>query len=182
MKVVQTPFQGLLIIEPTVRSDSRGHFFESYNRRDFGAAGIELTFVQDNQSRSTKHVVRGLHFQVPPQAQSKLVRTLQGRILDIVVDLRHKEPTFGKSFSIELSAENHKQLLIPVGFAHGFSVLSEYAEVFYKCDTYYSPEHERGLSYSDPALGLDWGLQGASPIVSDKDKSLPRLADLQPFF
>lgn len=182
MKITPTPFEGLRIIEPHVRGDLRGHFFESYNRRDFLAAGIDIEFVQDNQSRSRQGVIRGLHFQVPPQAQTKLIRVLHGRIVDIVVDLRRNQPTFGKVFSIELTADNHLQLLIPKGFAHGFSVLSPWAEILYKCDAYYSPAHDKGIQMADPSLGIDWGLGEWVPIVSDKDKVLPRLSEIPIYF
>ena len=165
-----------------MHGDTRGYFFESYSLRDFTEAGMRTTFVQDNQSRSRYAVVRGLHFQVPPEAQAKLVRTLQGSILDVVVDLRRSQPSFGRSFAVELSSDNQRQLLIPRGFAHGFSVLSEYAEILYKCDAYYNPAFERGISYNDPALGIDWGLGDRQPVVSEKDKALPRLSDIPDFF
>jgi dTDP-4-dehydrorhamnose 3,5-epimerase len=176
LRVIQTGFNGLLIIEPKVHEDARGYFMESYNNRSFVEAGIDVEFVQDNQSRSSYGVIRGLHFQVAPYAQTKLVRVLTGTILDVVVDLRQNEPTFSKSFSVELSGENRKQLLVPKGFAHGFAVKSKTAEVFYKCDQYYSPGYERGINYADPELMIDWQLSPADIIVSDKDKLLPRLS------
>lgn len=182
MKAVKTEFEGLWIIEPVVFGDSRGYFFESYSKKAFEAAGIHKTFVQDNQSRSRKNVVRGLHFQIPPVDQAKLVRTLQGRILDVVVDLRKSQSTFGKTFTIELSSENQRQLLIPKGFAHGFSVLSDQAEILYKCDAYYSPAHERGIYFADASLNIDWGLEAGIPIVSEKDKALPKLAEIPVYF
>lgn len=182
MKVTQTPFEGLWIIEPIIHGDARGYFFESYNQRDFASAGMPMTFVQDNQSRSRQGVVRGLHFQIPPHAQTKLVRTLHGNILDVVVDLRRNQPSYGKSFSLEISADNQKQLLIPRGFAHGFSVLSPWAEILYKCDDFYSAEHDKGIQLSDPALGIDWGLGLLPTIISEKDKTLPKLADIPNYF
>jgi dTDP-4-dehydrorhamnose 3,5-epimerase len=182
IKVTKTPFDGLCIIEPAVHGDSRGYFFESYSHRDYVEAGIPMTFVQDNQSRSRQGVVRGLHFQIPPHAQTKLVRTLFGNILDVVVDLRKDEPTYGKSFSLELSADNQKQLLIPQGFAHGFLVLSPWAEILYKCDAYYSPTHDKGIQLNDPALDINWGLSSLPTIVSDKDKALPLLSTIPDYF
>ena len=177
VKAITTGFNGLLVLEPKVHADSRGYFMESFNKRDLLDAGIDVDFVQDNQSRSSFGVIRGLHFQVPPFAQIKLVRVLSGTILDVVVDLRQNEPTYSKSYSVELSGENKRQLLVPRGFAHGFAVLSKTAEVFYKCDQYYRPDHERGINYSDPELSIDWKLNADHVIVSDKDKLLPRLSD-----
>lgn len=171
IKVSNLP--GLYIIEPKVFEDRRGYFFESYNKKIFDEMGHNLTFVQDNQSKSTYGVIRGLHFQIAPYAQTKLVRVLEGIILDVVVDLRKGSPTFGKSYSIELSSENKRQLLVPKGFAHGFSVLSETAVVFYKCDEFYYPEYERGLLYNDHALSIDWKIERGKETVSAKDKLLP---------
>jgi dTDP-4-dehydrorhamnose 3,5-epimerase len=182
MKVTPTPFAGLLIIAPRVFTDTRGHFYESYNKRKFDEQNMAFDFVQDNQSRSLRHVIRGLHFQIPPHAQTKLVRALSGKILDVVVDLRREQPTFGKSFKLVLSAENRLQLLIPKGFAHGFSVLSDDAEVLYKCDDYYQPEFEKGIRYDDPALAIDWEVDPLKAIVSDKDLALPLMSGgLLPF-
>src|SRR5688572_25267884 len=147
LKITASGFEGLLVVEPKVHEDSRGYFMESYNKERFFEAGIEVDFVQDNQSSSEFGVVRGLHFQIQPYAQGKLIRVLTGTILDVVVDLRKGETTFGKRFSLELSGENRKQLLIPRGFAHGFAVLSKRAEVLYKCDQYYRPAYERGINY-----------------------------------
>lgn len=169
MPFSETGIPGLLIFEPKVFQDSRGHFFESYNTQTFLQQGINIKFVQDNQSKSCYGVIRGLHFQNPPHAQSKLVRALAGRILDVAVDIRTGSPTFGKVFAIELSAENKKQLFIPAGFAHGFSVLSEVAEVMYKCDNYYNKESEGGIIYNDPALNIDWQIPADKAIVSEKD-------------
>lgn len=177
MTITTTPFEGLLILSPQVFSDSRGHFYESYNRRKYDEKGMAFDFVQDNQSRSVHNVIRGLHYQVPPHAQTKLVRTLEGRILDVVVDLRRNQPTFGRSYSVELSSENKLQLLIPKGFAHGFSVLSDSADVLYKCDDYYQPEFERGIRFDDPSLGIDWQVDMLMAIVSNKDKILPLLSE-----
>lgn len=173
MPFTPTTFPGLIIIEPASFEDSRGYFFESYNERSFAENGIQMEFVQDNQSRSFYGVIRGLHYQLPPHAQTKLVRVLSGVIIDAVVDLRTGSPTFGESFCIELSAENKKQLLVPKGFAHGFSVISEMAEVMYKCDTYYHKESERGFLYSDPALNIEWQIPADKAVVSDKDQLLP---------
>lgn len=179
MPFTETGFPGLLIFEPKVHGDESGYFFESYNQNTFAAAGIHYQFVQDNQARSSFGVVRGLHFQLPPHAQTKLVRVLEGRILDAVVDLRTGSPTEGKIFTIELSAENKKQLLVPKGFAHGYSVLSPTAEVMYKCDEFYTPQSEGGILPTDPALGIDWGVPAAERMIAAKDRALPVLADLK---
>ena len=169
MPFFKTEFRDLLIYEPVVFNDSRGYFFESYNANTFAADGVNIKFVQDNQARSTYGVIRGLHFQLDPNAQTKLVRALSGNILDVVVDVRKGSPTYGKAFSIELSAENKKQLLVPKGFAHGYSVLSETAEVMYKCDAFYAKQSEGGLLYNDPKLAIDWGIPADKAIVADKD-------------
>ena len=176
MPFFKTEFAGLLIFEPAIYKDSRGYFFESYNEKTFLNENIDLRFVQDNQSSSSYGVVRGLHYQLSPHAQTKLVRVLTGTIVDIAVDIRKNSPTFSKVFSIELSAENKKQLLIPPGFAHGFSVLSERAEVLYKCDDFYDKESETGIRYDDPQLGIDWKIPVDKIIVSEKDQQLPLLA------
>lgn len=173
MQVENTGFEGLKLITPGVFKDERGLFFESYNVKRFEDAGLHYHWLQDNQSFSFKGVIRGLHFQKPPNAQAKLVRVLSGRILDVVVDLRSSEPTFGQYFSVELSDENKIQLLIPRGFAHGFSVLSETAEVFYKCDGLYHKESESGIIYNDPVLKIDWQVSEEVSIVSEKDRILP---------
>jgi dTDP-4-dehydrorhamnose 3,5-epimerase len=175
MPIIKTEFPGLIIFEPTVLKDSRGYFFESYSERVFNAEGITARFVQDNQSKSSYGVLRGLHYQLNPYAQTKLVRVLSGKILDVAVDIRKSSPTYGKAFSIELSAENNKQLLIPKGFAHGFSVLSETAEVMYKCDEFYNKESEGGILYNDPSLNIDWQIPADKAIVSDKDLQQPLL-------
>ncbi len=174
MKVVPTDFKDLFILEPTVLRDARGYFMESYNKHTLLKAGIDITFVQDNQSRSSKDVVRGLHFQRPPFAQTKLVRVLSGKILDIVVDLRKKEPTYGKTLAVELSGENNTQLLVPKGFAHGFLVLSDSAEVFYKCDEFYHPEADAGIHFT--SADVQWP---ENPLVSPKDLVLPHIEKTQ---
>jgi dTDP-4-dehydrorhamnose 3,5-epimerase len=162
--------------------DSRGYFFESYNAGIFKEQGITVRFVQDNQSSSNYGVIRGLHFQLPPHAQTKLVRVLYGKILDVAVDIRKGSPYYGKAVCLEISAENKKQLFIPPGFAHGFSVLSERAEVFYKCDALYNKESEAGIYFNDPALDIDWKIPVDKIIVSDKDKTLPVLAECKNSF
>ncbi|HYH15059.1 MAG TPA: dTDP-4-dehydrorhamnose 3,5-epimerase [Flavisolibacter sp.] len=168
---------GLIVCEPTVFCDSRGYFFEAYNQTLFQKNGIDLNFVQDNQSRSSQGVIRGLHYQLNPHAQVKLVRVLEGAILDVAVDIRKGSPTFGKHFSIELSADNKRQLYIPAGFAHGFSVLTETASVLYKCDQSYNKESEGGIRFDDPDLNIDWKMDLSQAIVSPKDLELPSLKD-----
>src|SRR3982750_62075 len=169
MKFIETGFAQLLLFEPKVFGDSRGYFFESYNEKTFAENGIKIKFIQDNQSKSSYGVIRGLHFQKNPHAQTKLVRVLSGSILDVVVDLRKNADTYGKCYAVELSAENKRQLLVPKGFAHGFSVLSETAEVLYKCDAFYHKQSEGGLSYNDPKLSIDWRIPADKAIVSEKD-------------
>ncbi|MEJ7611180.1 MAG: dTDP-4-dehydrorhamnose 3,5-epimerase [Ferruginibacter sp.] len=175
MPFTKTDFPGLMIFEPRVFPDDRGYFFESYNAELCNTEGINFTFVQDNQARSEYGVMRGLHFQQLPHAQTKFIRALSGTILDAVVDLRKASPTFGRSFTIELSAENKLQLLVPKGFAHGYAVLSETAEVFYKVDTYYNKASEAGILYNDPALKIDWKIESGKEKISDKDLVLPTL-------
>jgi dTDP-4-dehydrorhamnose 3,5-epimerase len=182
MPFKETPIPGLLIFEPKVFGDSRGYFFESFNAHLSKESGIDQVFVQDNQSRSTYGVIRGLHYQLPPHAQAKLVRVLAGEILDVAVDIRKGSPTFGKVYAIRISAENKKQLYIPPGFAHGFSVLSEMAEVLYKCDAFYDKESEAGIIYNDPTLEIDWEIPQGKEIISDKDKVLPGIADCRNSF
>lgn len=182
MPFIQTGIQGLIIFEPRVIEDSRGYFFESYNSNLFKENGIDVDFVQDNQSSSSFGVIRGLHYQLPPHAQSKLVRVLSGRILDVVVDIRTGSATFGKVYSIELSAENKKQLFVPKGFAHGFSVLSDRAEVMYKCDEFYNKESERGLMYNDQMLNIDWQIPRGDEIISEKDQQNAFLKDIHNHF
>lgn len=173
MPFLKTPLPGCLIFEPNVFEDERGYFFESYRKSDFEKEGISTEFVQDNQSKSSFGVIRGLHYQLEPFAQAKLVRAIEGEVLDVVVDLREHSPTFGKSYSIVLSAANKKQLYIPRGFAHGFAVLSPVAVFYYKCDQIYSREHEAGIRYDDPELAIDWGINRDDIILSEKDKNLP---------
>ncbi len=169
----KTELPGLYVFEPVVYADSRGYFFESYNRRTFAEEGLNFSCVQDNQSLSGYGTIRGLHYQLPPHAQTKLVRALSGVILDVVVDLRKGSPAYGKVFSIELSAENKKQLLIPKGFAHGFAVLSETADFFYKCDEYWNKASEGGIMLNDPILNIDWRIPEDKIIISEKDKLNP---------
>lgn len=173
MAFTATEFPGLLVFQPRVFEDSRGFFFESYNEKIFQQHALKFNFVQDNQSHSTYGVIRGLHYQLNPFAQAKLVRALYGKILDVVVDIRKDSPMFGKSFAIELSGENKKQLLIPKGFAHGFSVLSETAGVLYKCDNAYNKGSEAGIIYNDPFLNIDWKVPDGKVTVSAKDIELP---------
>lgn len=172
METSTTPLAGLLLIKPKVIQDERGYFFESYTARNYHPLGLP-EFVQDNVSHSVYGVIRGLHYQLAPHAQSKLVQVLQGKVLDVVVDLRVESPTFGQHFSIELSSENGIQFFIPQGFAHGFSVLSQTAVFSYKCDQYYFKEAERGLVYNDPALAIDWQIPANKQLVSPKDLALP---------
>ncbi|PZR40454.1 MAG: dTDP-4-dehydrorhamnose 3,5-epimerase [Azospira oryzae] len=179
MKITPTGFKDLFVLEPAVFGDERGYFMESFNRKTLLAKGIELNFVQDNQSSSKKGVLRGLHFQNPPYAQTKLVRALSGSILDVVVDIRKNEPTFGEHFSVELTADNKKQLLVPKGFAHGFVVLSEQAEVFYKCDEYYNPQAEGGVSFNDSDLNIDWKFDKGELTVSQKDLVYPSFKEIE---
>ena len=177
MPFIETGLPGLKIFEPRVFADSRGYFFEVFNEQSFHAAGIDVHFVQDNESNSQRGVLRGLHYQLNPMAQAKLVRVVEGEVLDVVVDIRKGSPTFGKSFSLRLTGDNKKQLFIPLGFAHGFSVLSETVIFQYKCDNFYSKENEGGILFNDPALNIDWGIDLNEAIVSDKDKVLPLFKD-----
>lgn len=173
MPFIQTEFSGLIVFEPTVYADSRGYFFESYSKQLFASAGITEDFVQDNESKSSFGVLRGLHYQNNPNAQAKLVRVVEGEVLDVVVDIRTNSPTYGKYFSIRLSESNKKQLFIPHGFAHGFAVLSETCIFQYKCDKYYSKQDEGGILYNDSSLGIDWEIDLTQAVVSDKDKAQP---------
>lgn len=173
MNLEPTHIKDLVVLTPAVFEDDRGYFFEAYNKRKLSDLGIQIDFVQDNQSFSKKGTLRGLHYQNPPFAQTKLVRVLQGEIMDVAVDLRKGSPTYGKHFSLVLSSENKKQLLVPQGFAHGFSVLSETAVVSYKCDQYYNKQSEGGIRFDDASLNIDWGMEVANAIVSDKDLVLP---------
>lgn len=178
MKFIKTNIEGLLVIEPQIFNDNRGYFFESYSKNKFEAAGINIDFIQDNQSLSQKGTVRGLHAQSAPHAQAKLVRVIQGRVLDIAVDIRKGSPTYGKYETIELSAENHHQLLIPEGFLHGFSVLEDNTIFAYKVNNYYAKDCEFGALWNDPELAIDWGIDPSEAIVSAKDELLPKLQDL----
>lgn len=178
MNIIKTPIEGLLVIEPQVFHDSRGYFMEAYNEERYRAAGIDVRFVQDNQSCSTYGVVRGLHFQRPPYTQSKLVSCTVGAVLDIAVDLRKASKTYGQHFAVELTAENHRQFFIPKGFAHGFSVLSDMAVFTYKCDELYHPEADGGILLMDETLGIDWRIPEDKRILSEKDKNHPLLNDL----
>ena len=173
----------VLLIEPTVHGDSRGYFIESFRQDLFDDfLGYEVNFVQDNESKSSKGVLRGLHYQLPPFAQSKLVRVIEGRVLDVAVDIRQSSPTFGQYVSTELSSDNHHQLFIPRGFAHGFVVLSESAVFAYKVDNYYSPADERGIASDDKEIGIDWMLKSDELLLSDKDKSHPVLSEAKELF
>ena len=178
MNLIKTYIEGVTVIEPKVFSDDRGCFFESFSERDFAEAVSPVRFVQDNESHSVYGVIRGLHFQKPPHAQAKLVRVIKGRVLDVAVDLRKDSPTFGKHVAMELSEENRRQMFIPRGFAHGFSVLSDEAVFQYKCDSYYAPESEGALAWDDPDLGIDWKIPAGNEILSDKDRRSPRLKDI----
>jgi len=174
MPFIKTNIPGLLVFEPEVFEDSRGYFYESYNENLFLKEGIEVKFVQDNQSRSGYGVIRGLHYQLNPFSQSKLVRVLSGSILDVAVDIRKNSPAYLQSYSIELSSENKKQIFVPKGFAHGYSVLSETAEIFYKCDNFWNKETEGGIMYNDAQLNIDWKIPEEKVIISKKDMGFPR--------
>ncbi|MEC4747756.1 dTDP-4-dehydrorhamnose 3,5-epimerase [Methylomicrobium sp. Wu6] len=181
MNIVPTGISDLLIVEPKIFGDERGFFYESFNARGFAElTGVDLAFVQDNHSKSARHVLRGLHYQIR-QPQGKLVRAVVGEVLDVAVDIRKSSPTFGKSFSVILSAENKRTLWIPPGFAHGFVVLSETAEFLYKTTDYWAPEHERSILWNDPALAIDWQLYGAAPVLSAKDQAGQLLKDAEVF-
>lgn len=179
MKIEKTPIQGCIVIQPEIFFDSRGYFYESFNLSKFQSLlGVEVNFVQDNHSYSTKGVLRGLHFQTGEHAQSKLISVVQGHILDVVVDIRKDSKTFGKTYTIELSYENKKQLFMPQGIAHGFVVLSDEAIIQYKCDNYYNKESEGGILYNDKKLNINWRFSESDLIISDKDLKLPTLGDL----
>jgi dTDP-4-dehydrorhamnose 3,5-epimerase len=178
MKVIHTDIDGVLILEPRVFGDARGFFFESFNQQAFDdAVGQSVTFVQDNHSRSAKGVLRGLHFQREPYAQGKLVRVTSGSVFDVAVDIRPASPTFGRWVGVHLSGENHQQLWVPVGFAHGFLILSESAEVLYKTAGYWNRDCERSLRWNDPAIGIEWPSTGIAPLLADKDGAAPGLAE-----
>jgi dTDP-4-dehydrorhamnose 3,5-epimerase len=177
MPFFETSIPGLLIFEPKILQDERGYFFESYNQRTWQEAGITTQFIQDNQARSTRGVLRGLHYQTGDQAQAKLVRVMEGEVFDVALDLREDSPTYGQHFGMRLSAENKKQLFVPRGFAHGYLVLSETAEFFYKCDNFYSKAHEGGIRFDDPQLAIDWEFDLSQVLVSDKDLVLPNFGN-----
>ncbi|MCC8088884.1 MAG: dTDP-4-dehydrorhamnose 3,5-epimerase [Rikenellaceae bacterium] len=181
MNVIKTDIEGPVIIEPKIFGDDRGYFFESYSQRNFEADVLKTEFVQDNESKSKYGVLRGLHYQLPPYAQSKLVRVISGRVLDVAVDIRKGSPTFGRHVAVELTGENHRQFFIPRGFAHGFVVLSEEVLFQYKCDNYYAPDHEGAVLWNDPALNIDWIVPESKILLSDKDKKNP-LLDNAPLF
>lgn len=176
MDFFKTPLEGLLVLTPRVFTDNRGYFYESYNKRTLEEAGLNVDFVQDNESFSSQNTLRGLHFQKPPYAQAKLVRVLDGVVWDVVVDLRSESPTFGQWFGVELSAENKKQFFIPRGFAHGFSVLSKTATFAYKCDNFYNKSSEGAVRFDDSALGIDWKIDLGQAVLSEKDVKNPFFA------
>lgn len=182
MKIEETFIKDLVIVEPIVFGDERGYFFESYSKTKFEDLGINIEFIQDNHSFSKKGTLRGLHYQNPPFAQTKLIRVLDGEIVDVVVDLRKNSSSYGKSFSVKLSAENKKQLLVPKGFAHGFSVISETVSVMYKCDQIYNKSSEGGIRFDDPSLNIDWGINLSDAIISEKDQILPFIENCNSLF
>lgn len=182
MKVIKTAIEDVVIIEPDVFGDARGYFFESYSQKKFDEQVRKVTFVQDNQSKSKYGVLRGLHFQKGKDAQSKLVRVVKGRVLDVAVDIRKGSPTFGRYVAVELSEDNHRQLFVPRGFAHGFSVLSEEAVFQYKCDNLYAPQAEGAIAWDDPDIGIDWGLPAEDVLLSAKDAAHPRLSQATDLF
>lgn len=177
MDIITTAFNHVVIIEPRIFADARGYFFESFSQREFEEKVRPIRFVQDNESKSSYGVLRGLHFQKPPFAQSKLVRVIKGSVLDVAVDIRKDSPTFGQHVAVELTEENHRQMFIPRGFAHGFAVLSDEVIFQYKCDNFYSPQSEGAIAWNDPALGIDWKLPTASILLSEKDRCHPLLAE-----
>jgi dTDP-4-dehydrorhamnose 3,5-epimerase len=179
MKILETGFKGLLVIKPVIYTDTRGYFFESFNQLSFKNEGIDFVPVQDNESKSVKGVIRGLHYQLNPFPQAKLIRVVMGKILDVALDIRKNSLTYGKWFGIELDSENKDQLLIPHGFAHGFSVLSDIAVIQYKCDSVYNKPFERGINLNDPALDIYWKLGASTPIISDKDLAQPLMQDAE---
>jgi len=181
MNIIETALPGVLIVEPKVFGDARGYFFESWNQAAFEAAGITNKWVQDNESKSCHGVLRGLHYQAAPYTQAKIVRAIVGAVLDVAVDIRKGSPTFGKHVAVELSAENKRQLYIPRGFAHGFAVLSDEAVFAYKCDNPYAPAADRGVLFSDPAIGIDWRIDVSKALLSEKDKKHPLLSQIEPW-
>lgn len=177
MEIINTAIDGVVIIEPRIFTDARGYFFESYSKREFDEKVCPVDFVQDNESCSTRGVMRGLHYQRPPFTQAKLVRCVKGRVLDVAVDIRKGSPTYGKHVAVELSEENHRQFFVPRGFAHGFAVLSDVAVFQYKCDNYYAPQADGGISIADTSLGIDWQIDSAEVLLSEKDTKHPLLKD-----
>ena len=177
METIKTDIEGVVIIEPRIFKDARGYFFESYSKKEFDEKVAPVDFVQDNESCSTRGVMRGLHFQRPPYTQAKLVRCVKGAVLDVAVDIRKGSPTYGRHVAVELTEDNHRQFFIPKGFAHGFAVLSDVAVFQYKCDEFYHPEADGGISILDDTLGIDWQIDPTEAILSDKDKNHPFLAD-----
>lgn len=175
MNIIETPIPGVVIIEPRLFLDARGYFFESFNQREFEEKVCKTTFVQDNESKSSYGVIRGLHFQKPPFAQSKLVRVVKGAVLDVAVDIRKDSPTFGRHVAVELTEDNHRQFFIPRGLAHGFSVLSEEVIFQYKCDNFYAPQSEGAIAWDDPDLGIDWRIPADKVVLSEKDRHHPLL-------
>lgn len=182
MNVIKTDIEGLVIIEPRLFKDARGYFFESFSEREFAEKIAQVKFVQDNESRSSYGVLRGLHFQKPPYAQAKLVRVVKGRVLDVAVDLRKGSPTYGKYVAVELSEDNHLQFFLPRGFAHGFCVLSDEVVFQYKCDNYYAPQSEGAVIWNDPDLGIDWRIPQEDVVLSDKDRCHPAFKELDDVF
>lgn len=183
MEVIKTEIEGVVIIEPKIFGDERGYFFESFNAAEFARkVGVNTVFVQDNESKSKYGVLRGLHFQKGEFAQSKLVRVVEGRVIDVAVDIRRGSPTFGKHVAVELSKDNKRQLFIPRGFAHGFAVLSEEAVFQYKCDNFYAPDHEGAIAWNDPKIGIDWQIRPEDAILSEKDKKHPTLDEAEELF
>lgn len=178
MNIIETNIEGVIIIEPRLFEDERGYFFESFNQKEFQEKVCKTTFIQDNESKSSYGVIRGLHFQKPPFAQSKLVRVVKGSVLDVAVDIRKGSPTFGQHVAVELTEDNHRQFFIPRGFAHGFSVLSKEVIFQYKCDNFYAPQSEGAIAWDDPDLGIDWQISIDEILLSEKDKSHPKLAEI----
>jgi len=179
VKIIKTPIPGLLIIEPRVFADQRGYFLESYNKQKFEKGGISTVFIQDNESKSVRGVIRGLHYQLRPFDQAKLIRVIEGKIFDVALDIRRDSLTFGKWFGIELDSETKDQALIPRGFAHGFSVLSDIAIILYKCDNIFNPQSERGIALNDPALDINWKTGSTKPLISKKDLLNPLFKDAE---
>lgn len=177
MRIIKTDIEGPVIIEPRLFEDARGYFFECYSKKQFDSEVMPVDFVQDNESCSTRGVMRGLHFQRPPFTQAKLVRCVRGRVLDVAVDIRKGSPTYGRHVAVELTEENHRQIFIPHGFAHGFAVLSDIAVFQYKCDNYYAPAYDGGISIQDESLGIDWKIDSSTAILSPKDLAHPYLKD-----